>query len=318
MCSIPTDKRLAVTLRYLVTGSSFVSLSGDFIMGVSTVSEIVKETCVAIIKCLKEYSKPPTTADDWKAIADEFWKEWNYPNCIGALDWKHCRIKPPANFGSHYINYKKEHRIVLMALVGPDYRFIHADVGMNGRVSDGGVWSRISLKKKLFGNEIILPAPAPFNYPIVGDAAFPLSTKLMKPYSTNLMENNKERRIFNYRLSRARNKSENCFGILVHRFDLLSKPIRTRPESAIKSIMAAMSLHNWLMTKKGPGQRYSHIDDCPEVPTGTGIISKQQQAGNRSSIEAQKMRDELCAFLVVLGLWTVKMTTSDSISINFY
>jgi hypothetical protein len=47
---IPADKRLALTLKYLATGCSFYDLSGEFVVGASTVGYIVKETCRGIIK----------------------------------------------------------------------------------------------------------------------------------------------------------------------------------------------------------------------------------------------------------------------------
>lgn len=70
---------------------------------------------------------------------------------------------------------------------------------MNGRVSDGGVWARSSFRQKLQSGELNLPASGPFNFHIVGDAAFPLGTQLMRPYSAVALNQNTERRIFNYR-----------------------------------------------------------------------------------------------------------------------
>ena len=41
-------------------------------------------------------------------------------------------MQSPANAGSHYYNYKGTHSIVLMAVAGPDYECVYADIGTNG------------------------------------------------------------------------------------------------------------------------------------------------------------------------------------------
>ena len=64
---------------------------------------------------------------------------------------------------------------------------------------------------------------------LVGNEAFLLKCHIMMPYpARGLIE---EQRIFNYRLSRARRFSENCFGILVNRFAVL-KWNETLPRSS--------------------------------------------------------------------------------------
>lgn len=76
---------------------------------------------------------------------------------------------------------------------------MHADVGINGRMSDGGVWARSSFKRKLDAGLLNIPAPEAFPYHIVGDDAFPLSMTLMKPYPGKAIENNVDKRVFNLR-----------------------------------------------------------------------------------------------------------------------
>ncbi|CAL1296086.1 unnamed protein product [Larinioides sclopetarius] len=84
-------------------------------------------------------------------------------------------------------------------------------------------------------------------YVIVADDAFPLEQHLMKPYPGQQVEISK--RIFNYRLSRARRVSENAFGILASRFRIFKGPILTSPTKAKLIVLATCCLHNFLRRK---------------------------------------------------------------------
>lgn len=95
-----------------------------------------------------------------KKRATGFYRRWNFPNCLDAIDGKHIAIKKPPNSGSFYYNYKKFFSIVLMAVVDATYEFLMIDVGTNGRVSDGGVLSNTRFGKALFEDELNLPKPS--------------------------------------------------------------------------------------------------------------------------------------------------------------
>lgn len=112
-----------------------------------------------------------------------------FPHCIGSIDGKHIQILSPIHSGTEFYNYKHTFSIVLLALVDKKYRFMYADVGCQGRISDGGVFRNSSLLVKLQTNALNLPAPSalpgsdiivPFVF--VADNAFPLHTNIMKPY----------------------------------------------------------------------------------------------------------------------------------------
>lgn len=177
-------------------------------MGFSTVQEIVTKTCKCIVDTMMSEMLPRPTNETWKSIADDFNTLWNFPNCIEALDGKHFNIQSPPNSGSLYFNYKKTFSVVLMALVDANYNFTIVNVGSYGKNSDGGIFANSNLGKELQRNNLSLPeasylpgssTTAP--YVLVGDEAFPLKTYLMRPYpGTNLST---DKRIFNYRLSRA-------------------------------------------------------------------------------------------------------------------
>ena len=169
---ISPAQRLVVTLRYLVSGDSQQSHAFYFRLGRSTVCKIIKETTIAIWNVLQPiYLKSPSSSDQWKKLAAEFEQEWNFPNCIGALDGKHVHIEAPANSGSSFYNYKNFHSMVLMAICDAKYCFTMVDIGGYGRDNDASIFREsdifYALENELFrfpddrkiGNHSIPPSP---------------------------------------------------------------------------------------------------------------------------------------------------------------
>ncbi|XP_024872945.1 putative nuclease HARBI1 [Temnothorax curvispinosus] len=189
-------------------------------MGKSTVFNIIFETCTALWNKLRASVLELPTTEDWKGIGRGFESQWNFPNCIGAIDGKHIPIQASAGAGSEYYNYKGFHSKVLLAICDYRYAFTMLDIEATGRQSDGGIFSRSKMRKYFEEDRMGVPNPVSvldsdnvLHFVAVGDQAFSLTTYLMTPYS----ENNKlslDQRIFNYRLSRARRIIENTFGIL--------------------------------------------------------------------------------------------------------
>ncbi|XP_068083502.1 uncharacterized protein [Anabrus simplex] len=249
---ISAQDRLAVTLRFLATGDSYTSLQYLFRISKQAIGRIIPEVCAALVEELAEYVKLPKTPTDWKKISSTFDTVWNIPHCVGALDGKHVVLQSPINSGSDFFNYKSYFSIVLLALVDGNYNFIFADVGCQGRISDGGVVRNSKLYKMLTENTLGLPLPEELPgrqmklpYFFVGDSAFALSENVMKPYpGDHAPETSK--RIFNYRLSRARRVVENTFGISSSVFRVLRKPMLLEPPKAEIVVMSVVVLHNYL------------------------------------------------------------------------
>ena len=91
------------------------------------------------------FVKTPSSEQEWVEISKKFAKRWNYPHALGAIDGKHVTIRKPSNAGSYYYNYKHTHSIILLAIPGPEYEYLYADVGSNDRINDLGVWNKSSL-----------------------------------------------------------------------------------------------------------------------------------------------------------------------------
>ena len=158
--SIKPDERLAIALRYLATGESFQSLHFQFRVGRTSIAEIVIEVCSAIIDVLgPEFLKTPCTTEQWLRISDVFASRWNFPNGIGAIDGKRINIQQPPNAGSHYFDYKGNNSVILLAVIGPKYEVLWADVGTNGRASDGTIWQRSDFKSALSSEQNPLSIP---------------------------------------------------------------------------------------------------------------------------------------------------------------
>jgi hypothetical protein len=142
------------------------------------------------------------------------------------------------NIGSIYFSYHGTFSIVLMAIGDADYRIRYADVGCQGRISDGGVFKGTSFYYEMENNKLNIPKPKPLpalpqgpNFPfvLVSDDAFALSMNIMKPLPGTCPTGSPER-AYNYRLSRARRIIENVFGLLAAVFRVFRKPIPLQPK----------------------------------------------------------------------------------------
>ena len=315
--SISADQRLCITLRYLVTGDSKSTISSSYRVGAATVGKIINETCGAIWTRLLEegYMKCPTTYTEWKKIAVRFEKNWQFPNCVGAIDGKHIVMQAPNRAGSMFFNYKKTHSIVLMAICDADYKFILVDIGDSGRQSDGGVFSNGNIGRAINENLLNLPQPRLFTgndtekYPFVfvGDEAFPLKINLLKPYPRNALNNS--RRIFNYRLSRARRVIENTFGISASRFRILRRSIIAKVEHVEEITKAVVVLHNFLMDDKIMYCPHGFADSLKNGILKEGTWRNENDidctlkgikrvGSNNSTIEAKEVRDNFCQYFL--------------------
>lgn len=119
---------------------------------------------------------------------------------------------------------------------------------------------------------------------------------------------NSEKRIFNYRLSAARCRIENTFGIMTSVFRVFRKPMLLQPDKAQIIIECGVILHNFL--------RRSRSSSHYIYPPGTfGTLNGRNSAwradhehltsslqlehvGRRSCLSAKEIREEFAKFYV--------------------
>ncbi|KAG5885393.1 hypothetical protein JTB14_002790 [Gonioctena quinquepunctata] len=288
-----TMKNFITTLTQFVVHSSVMPRRDR--VSQAAISGFIPLVCQAIYDELKgEYLPVPNTSAEWLEVARNFAETWNIPNCLGALDGKHILIKAQREEGSSFYNYKGQNSIVLLALVDANYNFLYFNVGINGRISDGGVYRECELSKAIAKNYLKFPEDKSLPmrtkkipFVIAADAAFPLTTHIMKPYPFRKLTN--KQRIFNYRLSRARRVVENAFGILVNRFRCLLHVSALRPEKAKIITKACCALHNFFSQEMTT--HYTGKDPAEEIDNRyTFVYGLSVQAGNRPKTEAIQTR----------------------------
>ncbi|KAK5650676.1 hypothetical protein RI129_001705 [Pyrocoelia pectoralis] len=302
---IGSKEKLAICLRYLASGDSYRSIAFSYRMGDRTVAKIVNEVSAAIWTNLQPLYVPKPTTEKWKTISLDFEKKWHFPHCIGAVDGKHIIIKKPPKTGSSFYNYKQNCSIVLMASVDANYKFTTIDVGSIGRFSDANIFASSPLGKKMMRQTLGIPQPTLFGtgeegllpYVFVGDEAFPLTENFMRPYPRRSVTGNHENKVFNYRLSRARQCVECAFGILASRFRVFRKPFEIKVESVVNVTKAACILHNYL---RGCKEACSNVDGTDaEMPTNQ--LLSLQKSNSRSTSNAFLIRQKFTQYFNTEG-----------------
>ncbi|XP_060581410.1 uncharacterized protein LOC132738015 [Ruditapes philippinarum] len=91
----------------------------------------------------------------------KFQQNLNVPHACGALDGKQVACRPPENSGSTYFNYIGVFSIVLLGLVDACHKFLSADVGGYGHMSDAQIFNASGLKECLEDNSFGFPAANP-------------------------------------------------------------------------------------------------------------------------------------------------------------
>lgn len=272
----------------MASGCTFTDLHYTFRVGISTATKIVKDVCSAIWSTLRAEFLPIPTKTQWKNIARGFETVAHFPHCLGAVDGKHIRLVCPKNSGSMYFNYKQYFSIVLMAVADSKYRFTYVNIGSYGKDCDASIFKETSLWKSIENNQSEIPEDEfipgldsiEIPYFFLGDEGFGLHRHLLRPYArtTHLTE---QKKIFNYRLSRARRYVECAFGILSNKWRILHRPLNVEPDFAVKIVQACTVLHNFVLERDGfAADDMNSITELNDVSEEPGHRGRNQAAND--------------------------------------
>ena len=248
----------------------------------------------------------PKTERQWKELSGQFENKWDFPHCCGAIDGKHIMMIAPPRSGSLFYNYKSTYSIVLLALVDANLKFIMVDIGAYGMNNDAGIFRASKFGKAIADDKLNLPADSclekaehygPLPYLFVGDEAFPLSRRMLRPFGGR--GHNEKERIFNYRLSRARRIVENAFGVLASRWRVFHTKIAVMPRVCVKIVQAACILHNFLQRTSTPLELAS-VESEPEPVCGA-FKDLTRAKGHRQLSAGNEVRDVLAEYFIREG-----------------
>lgn len=186
-----------------------------------------------------------------------------------------------------------------MALVDSNYEFVYVDVGKQRRMSDSGIiqWTKLFqlLKEKKLNfppeNENI----GNLKFVLIGDERFPLNEHLLKPYAYR--DITPLRRIYNYRLSRARNVVEDAFGMLAARFRILQTIINiTKPDNIQYIVLACCALHNFLRRKDTSGLNSNISGDDNIEASMAAFTPLRKKNAEKNARAAKATRKSYCDY----------------------
>ncbi|KAG8238228.1 hypothetical protein J437_LFUL017257 [Ladona fulva] len=127
----------------------------------------------------------------------------------------------------------------------------------------------------------------PFSF--VGDEAFGLSENILTPYGGKILSEKKK--IFNYRLSRARRYIECSFGILANKWRIRHRPLNVDIEFAIDIVKACcLILCNFVRKRDG-----YQFEDAITMPDLQNFDRDSMSRGNQRALT---IRDNLANYFV--------------------
>lgn len=292
--TIPVPKRVGVAIWWLANGGSYRSTGQVFGISAEIVGRIIHDFVGSLVHLRNKFIIWPIM-DNCSETVKTFQKLSLLPNIFGAVDGTHVQIMAPSNSTLDFFDRKQRYSIGCQAVCDGNLRFLSVSAGYPGSVHD----SRILRNSWLFqeaNNESILAAPIfhlneniglkPY---LVGDAAYPLFSWLIKPFQqTKHLAYSQQQ--FNVELSRARVCIERAFGVLKGRWRVLLGKVCLEPSFVADIFVACAVLHNICQERREPVDDLQPQDE-PDL----------EQQNNEICGRGDEIRNLLLEYIVAKG-----------------
>nr|XP_022908001.1 uncharacterized protein LOC111419433 isoform X1 [Onthophagus taurus]XP_022908002.1 uncharacterized protein LOC111419433 isoform X2 [Onthophagus taurus] len=128
-----------------------------------------------------------------------------------------------------------------------------------------------------------------------------LCKDFLKPFAQRDLSTPKK--IFNYRLSRARNVVENAFGILASRFRIYHTEINMQIKNIESVVLATCALHNFLRQKSKDylGFNYTDIEDAFIYEEEHGFTNLKRGQNRHASDQGKEVRNAFLEYFITDG-----------------
>ena len=125
--------KLAITPRHLATGQTYTSMQYHWLVGRAMICKFIPQVCQASLdKFQEEYVGCPTDPEGWGEVQNQM----ECPPCFrGNRLEAYCHVVAKKS-DSNYTNYKGLFSLVLLALVGAEYRYFLVNMGSSGFSTD--------------------------------------------------------------------------------------------------------------------------------------------------------------------------------------
>ena len=246
--SVSLEKRVAVALNRLATGSCYTACGVNFGLPKSTANVVKNEFCDILRRKAASFIKFPKSEVEVGKVVSEFEDISMFPHVIGALDGTHVKIIAPKENKYNFLGKKVFYSVLILGVADSNCKFIHASAGFPGAMSFAQMLRSSALQRDI-QNGVILNAPSRIidgndvKPLLVGNSNFDLNSWLMTPYSQtpniSAAQNN-----FNTALGSAREKIVQTFGLLRGRWRCLLETMKEDTLRVPTTVIACCVLHN--------------------------------------------------------------------------